>query len=282
MTLERPEKSESQAERPNGRSIPIPAERHARILEFIGKHGAASIHAITAEISASSSTVRRDLDELTERGYLERTHGGAALRSRNFTTFEPSREIAERIALPEKIAIGTFAASLLENGQSVIFDSSSTVHEAARAAVARDLSFTAVTTDIGIAQELNRSPRIRVIVPGGTMRKESFTLMGEPAIGFLATLNVDIAFIGIHSLAGLKASETSLEIAGMKRALIAASQRVVVLADANKFESPAFCEVATLDAFQDIVTDDGVSNEICDSLRERGVRLHVAAKAVTT
>jgi DeoR family transcriptional regulator of aga operon len=269
-----------EAERPVGRSIPIPAERHARILEFLSRQGAASIHAIAAEISASPSTVRRDLDELTEAGYLERSHGGAALRSRSFTTFEPSREIAERLALPEKIAIGAFAASLLENGQSVIFDSSSTVHEAARAVVARDLSLTAITTDLGIAQELNRSPRARVIVPGGTMRKDSLTLTGDPALGLLATLNVEIAFIGIHSLAGLKPSETTLEIAAMKRALIAASQRIILLADSSKFENPAFCEVTKLETFDQIVTDTGISEEIRHALRERGVMVSTVAAGI--
>jgi DeoR family transcriptional regulator of aga operon len=267
-------------EKPAGRSIPIPAERHARILEFLAQHGAASIHSIAAKISASTSTVRRDLDELTERGYLERSHGGATLRSRNLTTFEPSREIAERLALPQKIAIGTYAASLLENGQSVIFDSSSTVHEAARAAVARDIGFTAITTDLGIAQELNRSPRIRVIVPGGTMRKDSLTLIGDPGLGLLATLKVEIAFIGIHSLAGLKPSETTLEIAAMKRALIAASQRVVLLADTNKFHSPAFCEVAKLDDFDDLITDDLISDELRHSLQERGTHVTVVPRVM--
>ena len=268
-------------DRPAGRSIPIPAERHARILEFLSRHGAASIHSIAAEISASTSTVRRDLDDLTERGYLARSHGGAALRSRNLTTFEPSREIAERLALSEKIAIGTYAASLVESGQSVIFDSSSTVHEAARAAAARDIAFTAITTDLGIAQELNRALRVRVIVPGGTMRKESLTLMGDPGLGLLATLKVEMAFIGIHSLAGLKPSETTLEIAAMKRALISASQRVVLLADSNKFESPAFCEVAKLDAFNDLITDDRISDEISHALRERGIRVTVVPRAMT-
>ena len=263
-----------------GRSIPIPAERHARILEYLSRHGAASIHSIAAEISASTSTVRRDLDELTERGYLERSHGGAALRSRNLTTFEPSREIAERLALTEKIAIGTYAASLVESGQSVIFNSSSTVHEAARAVAARDVAFTAITTDLGIAQELNSAPRVRVIVPGGTMRKESLTLMGEPGLGLLATLKVEMAFIGIHSLAGLKASETSLEIAAMKRALIVASQRVVLLADSNKFSNPAFCEVAKIDVFNELITDDRISDELRHALRERGVGVTVVTRAM--
>ena len=267
-------------EKPSGRSIPIPAERHARILEFLGRHGAASIHSIAGEMSASTSTVRRDLDELTERGYLVRSHGGAALRSRDLTTFEPSREIAERLALSEKIAIGTYAASLVESGQSVIFNSSSTVHEAARAAAVRDIAFTAITTDLGIAQELNSAPRVRVIVPGGTMRKESLTLMGDPGLGLLATLKVELAFIGIHSLAGLKASETSLEIAAMKRALIAASQRIVLLADSNKFSSPAFCEVVRLEVFNDLITDDRISDELRHALRERGIRVTVVPRAM--
>jgi DeoR family transcriptional regulator of aga operon len=262
------------------RSIPIPAERHARILEFLSRHGAASIHAIAAELSVSLSTIRRDLDDLTDSGYLERSHGGATLRSRHLTTFEPSREIAERLALSEKIAIGAYAAGLIESGQSVIFDSSSTVHEAARAAVARDIAFTAITTDVGIAQDLNRGPRVRVIVPGGTMRKDSLTLMGDPGLGLLAALSVEVAFIGIHSLAGFKVSETTLEIAAMKRALMAASQRVILLADSSKFKSPAFCEVAKLDAFHGIVTDDGIPEDTHRALIERGIGVTIARKAV--
>jgi DeoR family transcriptional regulator of aga operon len=263
----------NEPDRPIGRTIPIPAERHARILEFLSRHGAASIHAIAAELSVSASTIRRDLDDLTETGYLERSHGGAVLRSRTLTTFEPSREIAERLALSEKIAIGAFAASLLENNQSVIFDSSSTVAEAARAVVARDMVLTAISTDIGIAQELNKSPRIRVIVPGGTMRKESLTLTGDPALGLLATINVEVGLIGIHSLAGLKPSETTLEIAAMKKALIAACQHIVLLADSTKFTNPAFCEVAKIEAFHHLVTDDGITDELRHALNQRGIKV---------
>src|SRR5262245_16124920 len=96
----------------------IPAERQARIIEFVRHEGVASIHRIAAEIGASPSTVRRDLDELTDRGYLVRTHGGAVFQAHHRTTFEPSREIAEQISAPAKAAIGRYAAGLVTGGQS--------------------------------------------------------------------------------------------------------------------------------------------------------------------
>jgi len=252
---------------------PIPAERQARVIEFIRREGIASIHRIAAEIKASPSTVRRDLDELTERGYITRTHGGAVFQSHDRTTFEPSREIAERISVPAKAAIGQYAATLVSEGQSVAFDSSSTVFEAARAIAQRGTRITAVTNDLGIARLLAGVDGVKLIVPGGTLRPGSLTLMGEPGLPLLASLTVDIAFLGIHSLAGLKPSETSLEIVAMKRALIGAAQQTVLLADATKLSSPAFCTVCPIERFQHLVSDEGLDAGARAELEDRGVRV---------
>lgn len=257
----------------------IPAERLARVLEFVRRQGVASIHSIADELGTSLSTVRRDLDELTARGYLDRTHGGAVLRSRQQTTFEPSRDIAGNMAVAQKAAIGRHAASLIEPGQSVLFDSSSTVLEAARAVVARGIHFTAITNDLAIAQEFAAAASIKTIVPGGTLRPGSVTLTGEPTLDLLRRLRVDMALIGIHSMAGLKVSETSLEVAAVKRAMVEAARRVLLLADSSKFESPAFCEVGPLDLFDDLITDTGISAELCVALDERGVQVAAVGEA---
>ncbi len=257
------------------RRAPIPAERQARVIEFIRREGVASIHRIAAEISASPSTVRRDLDELTERGYIVRTHGGAVFQSHQRTTFEPSREIAEQISAPAKAAIGRYAATLVSEGQSVAFDSSSTVLEAARAISRQGTPITAVTNDLGIAHVLAGTDAVKLIVPGGTLRPGSLTLMGEPGLPLLASLTVDIAFIGVHSLAGLKPSETSLEIVAVKRALIGAAKQNVLLADATKFESPAFCTICPIERIQHLVTDAGLRKADRAALEERGVKVTV-------
>jgi len=249
----------------------IPAQRHALILEYVRRAGAVSIQQIVAHLRSSQSTVRRDLQELTELGYLERTRGGATLRERPRTMFESSREIAAHISHPAKSAIGNHAAAMIGDDQSVIFDSSSTVMAAARKAVSRGIRFTAVTNDLGIAHEMADNPRISVIVAGGTLRPGSLTLTGEPGIDFLKKLSVDIAFIGMHAMSGLRASETSLEVAAIKRAFIAAARHAVLLVDSTKFGANAFCDVGDLSQFHEVVTDANLPVEIRRQIEERGI-----------
>ena len=239
----------------------------------------ASIHRIAAEINASPSTVRRDLDELTERGYLVRTHGGAVFQAHQRTTFEPSREIAEKISAPAKAAIGRHAAGLISAGQSVAFDLSSTVLEAARRVAEQGLAITAVTNDLGIARVLAGADAIKLIVPGGTLRGGSLTLMGEPGLSLMATLTVDVALIGAHSLVGFNASDTSLEIAAMKRAFIGAARQNFLLLDSTKFESPAFCHVCPIERFDRLITDDGLGKKTRRELEERGIGVTIVPLA---
>lgn len=258
----------------------IPAERQARIVEIIRRQGAASIHAIALEMEASVSTIRRDLEELTERGYLDRTHGGAIQRSRLRMSFEPNREIGGRLELAhaEKLAIGRHAASLIRAGQSVAFDSSSTVLEAARAIVMRRIPITAVTNDLRIGQELGLTDGIKVILTGGTLREGSPTLAGEMAIEMISRLKVDIALMGIHSLEGLRPSETSLEVAAVKRAFIAAGRKVLLLANSTKFDSSAFTEIGKLELFGELVTDQGISPRVRRAIEKRGVKVTVVRR----
>src|SRR5262245_13053162 len=95
-----------------GRDL-IPAQRRALILDLIRGGNGASIAALAERLMASESTVRRDLDYLTERGYLERSHGGAMLKGAPPTTFEPQYEIGSRTQHAEKVAIGHAAAQLV-------------------------------------------------------------------------------------------------------------------------------------------------------------------------
>ena len=156
--------SQSLTEKPMAPTRPpelIPAQRRAFMLEHIRKRGAASIQELSEAIGISLSTVRRDLEHLEARGYLERSHGGALIQKQLQSTFEPEAAITAEFDRPEKELIGLAAAQTLHSGASVIFDSSSTVLAAARAAVERDIALTAVTNDLGVGQALSASSRIR-------------------------------------------------------------------------------------------------------------------------
>ena len=142
----------------------IPAQRHAAILEHLKKTSAASVQELADVLGASASTVRRDLDFLMERNYLERTHGGASIKSTSAAAIEVESAISSHIHQQEKSRIGEVAATRVQPGQTVIFDSGTTVLQAARAVAQRNLPLTAITNDLAMAQILGGCPAIRVHV----------------------------------------------------------------------------------------------------------------------
>jgi DeoR family transcriptional regulator of aga operon len=251
----------------------IAAQRRALILDHFRRNGADSIVALARTVGVSPSTIRRDLDFLTEGGYIMRSHGGAMLSEGVRTTFEPPREIGSQLGHAAKAAIGARAAEFLEQGQSVIFDSSSTVLEAAKAVVTRKLRLTVCTNDIGTAAVLAESDALQLVVLGGTNRYGSLTLIGDPGLSLLDRIHADIAFIGIHSLYGGRLSDTSIDLAAMKRRMIASAARVVVLADSSKFRHPAFCDVVALADVDAIVTDSDLGADDRRSVTDAGVEL---------
>jgi DeoR family transcriptional regulator, aga operon transcriptional repressor len=261
----------------NGRSRVeiIPAKREALILEYLRRHGPAGIQELAQEIGASTSTIRRDLDQLVKKGALERTHGGALLQSTPQATFEPEMAVAAQLATEQKKAIGAAAAADLLPGQSVIFDSSTTVLEAAHAVATRDLPITAVTNNLTIAQVLAGVKGLQVVMLGGTLRAGTLTLVGQPGESFLRGIHADIALIGTHSITERLLTETSLEVAAMKQAMIKAARRVHVLADSSKFTAPSFCKICDISEIHEIITDDGLSSAHIANLRTMGVSFRI-------
>lgn len=255
----------------HGRVDRIAPQRHAMILEHLQREGAASIHDLVGVVRASQSTIRRDLEQLVASGYLERAYGGAVLPRGPRSTFEPSFAVATGLASEAKRAIGEFAAMRIQSGHSVMFDSSSTVLEAARAVARRGTAITAVTNDLAIARLLADFEHIRVVVPGGSVRPGSLTLAGEPGPSFLRTIHTDIAFIGCHAITDGTLTETSLDVAAMKQAIIAASQQTIALADSSKFRTPAFATICNLEDIDEVITDLEAPPATMDRLRDHGI-----------
>ncbi|MEJ1974717.1 MAG: DeoR/GlpR family DNA-binding transcription regulator [Acetobacteraceae bacterium] len=264
-------------ERGSPKTDQIPARRRTLILEQVRLRGAAAIPDLAEAVGVSMSTIRRDLDAMTQQGMLERTHGGALIRQAPTATFEPENTIAAQTALPQKAAIGREAASRLTPGASVIIDAGSTVLEAVRALIARDIALTVVTNSLAAAHLCGSSRAIRTIVVGGVLRQGSAVLSGEPGIGFLDRLHADLCLLGAHAVTGTLVTESSVEGADIKRAMQAAARRTILLVDSSKFQHPAFCSVCRLEALSEVITDDGISAEALATMREAGVTVTVVA-----
>jgi len=255
----------------------IPAQRRAMILERIKRNGSASITELAGGIGASSSTIRRDLEQLTEQGYLERTHGGALLVPPLQATFEREPALNAHLQRNQKRAIGAEAALRISARESVIFDSSSTVLEAVSGAIARQLPLTAVTNSLDVALLCAASPSWRVIVPGGSVRAGTRMLVGEPGESFLKGIHTDLCLIGALAVTGTFLTDASLEVAALKRAMIQSARRTILLVDSSKFQAPGFCTFCTLSDIDELITDDGIAPEHLAGLRSSNARVTVVA-----
>ncbi|AJZ56965.1 bacterial regulatory, arsR family protein [Paraburkholderia fungorum] len=255
----------------------LPEQRQSFILDVLAEQGVAALHQLAERLGASFSTVRRDLDELVRNGLVSRTHGGAMLRARPLGPIEeegPPSPTGEMRAVKE--AIGRMAAARIREGDSVIFDSSTTVLEAARVIVATKLRVTAVTNNLKIADLLSQSEGVRLIVPGGTRRSGTYVLSGEPGDSFLSRLHADVALIGAQSASSGVLTDSRIESASAKRLLMGAVRTRILLIDSWKFGGPGFCEVAPLTEFEEVITDSGIAEEERRDLERRGIFVQIA------
>jgi DeoR/GlpR family transcriptional regulator of sugar metabolism len=262
-------------------SLPLmPAQRRQHIVDFLRRHGAVTINQLEQALGASLSTLRRDLDALAEEGVVDRTHGGALLRQQApvYGTFEPETTAAAELSPKEKAAIGHAAAQLLVPRQSVIFDSGTTVLEAARAAVRRNIPLTAVTNDLVIAQVLGASSLIEVHVLGGALRPGSPTVMGQVLAQQAQSLRAELLFMGTHAVTEGVMSETTMEVASVKQALMRAANRRCLLVDSSKFRPRAFVEVGSLNDIHELITDNGIPPAEREHLAALALRLSVVQR----
>jgi DeoR family transcriptional regulator, aga operon transcriptional repressor len=256
----------------------LPAEvRQQRTHEYLNQRGFVRVRELSDRFGVSTVTARNDLQALEERNMAQRVHGGAmpANRSRGERPFE---EVATQHA-DEKFAIAAAAAQLVSSGESILIDVGTTAAAFASALVARtDLSdLNVITNGITIALILEAAhPRFSIVVTGGTLRPKQHSLVDPLAGSMLQTLSVDTVFLGcngIHPDAGV--TNINLPEAEIKRTMIAASQRCVVLADSTKFGTRALAPVCAIDDVDVVVTDSNATEEDLDALRERGVDIVV-------
>lgn len=257
-------------------AVLLPAQRRQRIIELLHRYGAVTLQQLEQVLQVSISTLRRDLDGLADEGVIDRTHGGGLLRQQQYSTFEPDIAAASELSRVEKRMVGMCAAEALQAGQSVIFDSGSTVMEAARVAAARNIELFAVTNDLAIAQILGASKQIQIYVLGGHLRPGSNTLLGPSVLSALQSIKADVLLLGAHAVTAGVISETSPEVAAVKRALLNAASSRRLLVDSSKFRPRVFmsvCEAADVD---ELITDQAAPEDELAWFNRAGKTVRIA------
>ncbi len=250
--------------------------RRQGILDLLMEAGAATVEEMSAHFDVSRMTIHRDLDQLEQEGLLRKVRGGASVQSSG--QFESDFRYRQRLAGPEKQRIAAAAASLVEPGQTIIVDDSSTAGGiAAHLADIRPL--TVITNNLGVIQELSGAAGVTLIALGGQYSKKFHGFFGLVTDEALRSLRADVAFVSTSSIHGVRAFHQDQEVMQTKRLMLAAAERTYLLADHGKFGRPALHFFAALDRFDAILTGEEPPAPMRKALHEAGIRLTVTGKA---
>jgi DeoR family transcriptional regulator of aga operon len=246
-------------------------ERRHHILALVQRDGRVLVSELSDALGISRITIRKDLDYLELKGLVQRTHGGALL-PQGSSLLDPSLKEKEQHQHKEKQLIAAAAAKLVKEGQCVLLDSGSTTTAVARAL--RDFTrLTVITNAVNIAAEL-AGTEFDVILTGGTLRKNSFSLVGPLAEDVLREIRADILFLAVDGF-DTKVGLTTPNVleSRVNRAMVNASAKVVAVCDSTKFVRRSMALIVAPTAIHTVITDDQITDEDAESLRSAGIEL---------
>jgi DeoR family glycerol-3-phosphate regulon repressor len=257
----------------------LPAARHQSIVEAVQRERVVRVSDLAQQLGVSLMTVRRDIEMLEESGQVERIHGGAKLPG-DASTHEPGFELKSTQLTAEKRAIAVEAATLVHEGMAVALSAGTTTWALAKELV-NGPRVTVVTNSIRIADLFHHASASAarhsstVILIGGE-RTPSDALVGPIATAALKQLHLDLLFLGVHGMdAGAGFTTPNLLEAETDRAFVAASRKVVVLADHTKWGTQGISTIAELEEADEVISDSGLSGEAQRVLRDRVSRLRL-------
>ncbi len=246
-------------------------ERRRAILDLLTNQGRVLVTELSRHFETSQVTIRKDLEILHSRGLVHRTHGGA-LPAREGALEDPTLREKEKLHRQEKMRIAENAATKVKEGQVVILDSGTTTTTIARA-LRNFKNLTIITNAVNIAAEL-AGTAVEVILTGGTVRKNSFSLVGPIAEETLHRLTADLLFLGVDGFDvhyGL--STPNLHEAKVNRVMVEISKKIVAVCDSSKFGRRSLSLISPVSMLHEVITDRGLSKTDLRALKQAGVEV---------
>jgi DeoR/GlpR family transcriptional regulator of sugar metabolism len=281
----------------------LAAQRRDLILQAVRSDRGVQVGSLAERFGVSEITVRRDLTYLARAGKVTRVHGGAVGepgadgpvagpavagpaggRGETAARQADARQAAARQAAARQAAarqeakqrVGRAAAALVEDGQTVMLDIGSTALEVARALRGRRL--TVITGSLAAMEELLPDPGIELVLLGGVVRRDYRSMVGALAEDALHQLSADVAFLGASSLRrrDLSVMDTTTVEVPIKRGMLAAADRSVLLIDAAKLSARGTVRICAIGDVDAVVTDAPAADPLLTQIRRAGVELVAA------
>src|SRR5271157_2903940 len=244
-------------------------ERRREILELLQHDGRVLVRDLAKRFRTSLITVRKDLEQLHHQGQLERTHGGA-LPLKVGALNDKTLQEKERLHRQEKMRIAAAAVRMIRQGQVIILDSGTTTTAIARAC-RHFRSLTVITNGTNIAEELAGTP-VEVILTGGMLRKNSFSLVGPLAEESLRRLSADMLFLAVDGF-DVKYGLTTPNLleARVNRVMAESARRTIVVCDSSKFGRRSLSLILPTAAVHETITDKKILKRDLKALRDADV-----------
>ena len=247
-------------------------ERLDQIGALLHEQGRVSVTELSERFGVSAVTIRNDLGTLEQQGRLLRTHGGAMALPDLATELQPL-PCERNSTSAQKEKIGQAAAALVRDGDSIALDASTTAWQIARHLKDRR-ELTVVTNGLFVALEFLDSPSVTVVMPGGSLRAASASLVGDQGAGILDRYHVQKGFFGAGGFTmeeGL--TDTNQYEVELKQHMVQRSKQVIAVIDSSKWGQVTFASLAAVDELDHVISDEAAPPDMVDSLRELGIRV---------
>ncbi|UOR06843.1 DeoR/GlpR family DNA-binding transcription regulator [Hymenobacter aerilatus] len=253
--------------------------RAQTIVEKLLHTGTVAVEELATEFGVSVATIRRDLTELEQQGWLRRTHGGAVPREP--LLYEPFRynsSFHEQIDrnLSEKRRIGLAAAALIQPGEMISLTAGTTTTQVTRS-LRPGANVTVITNTVNVAMELSHRNDVRVFVTGGFLTGSWFSLVGPATTQALSQFFVDKLFIGVNGIDAEKGL-TSLhpEEASVIQVMVRQAKQCIVVADHTKLGTVATSLICPATKVHQLITDTGATEAQLAPFRALGIDVLLA------
>ncbi len=245
--------------------------RRNQIAALIQQRSRITVQELCSLFSVSSATIRNDLSELESFGLLKRTHGGAISPSE---LLHPSLPDSSRDSHPAQARLVAHTArTYIRPGDVIALDSGDATRELA-GLLLDAAELTVVTNDIQIADVLLQNKHIHIILLGGPLHPELRCAARKPVLDALSGMHFDTTFLSVKSISAQRGLSTSdLDLADIKQAMIAASDRVIALADGSAADRESFALFASLSDLDLLITDTQFPDAITIAAAESGVKI---------
>jgi DeoR/GlpR family transcriptional regulator of sugar metabolism len=248
----------------------FPEERRLEILKRLNQVGRASVIDLSQEFGVSEVTIRSDLQLMADQSLIVRTHGGAVPVSRMPALSLDVRRLQQQA---EKDRIGAAAAHLVENGDAIFLDTSSTSMAMVRYLDTRR-DITVLTNSLALAQVMLDLPNITVVMAGGVLQRETASLIGAEELELLRRFNIQKGFFGAHGLTEREGlTDVSAAEAEVKQELIKMCRQVIAILDATKWGRVGLASFAQLQDITQIITDRQAPASMVENTRSFGIKV---------